>query len=127
MAIAGPGFPVDAPGAPPLVRGQPGRRRTWHAGRPMSKPPLPGIAAVAQQDPGRVALDLPGRAVTYGQLDVGADRLARRLLAETQPPGRRSLADGKHVAVPLLIAGAEELLVAVEAVRRAGMVTVPVD
>jgi acyl-coenzyme A synthetase/AMP-(fatty) acid ligase/thioesterase domain-containing protein/acyl carrier protein len=93
----------------------------------MSQPTLPGIAAVAQQDPGRVALDLPGRAVTYGQLDVGADRLARRLLAETQPPGRRSLADGKHVAVPLLIAGAEELLVAVEAVRRAGMVTVPVD
>lgn len=93
----------------------------------MSKPILPGIAAVALQHPERVALDLTGRAVTYRQLDDGADRLARRLVAEIRPPGRRSPADGKQVAVPLLIGGAEELLVAVEAVRRAGMVAVPVD
>jgi acyl-CoA synthetase (AMP-forming)/AMP-acid ligase II len=83
-----------------------------------------GIRAVASRDPQRVALDFGDRQVTFAEIDRLADRLAQRLLDELAgSDDPRS----EQPRVAVLIERADSLLVATEAVRRAAMVSVPLD
>jgi acyl-coenzyme A synthetase/AMP-(fatty) acid ligase/thioesterase domain-containing protein/acyl carrier protein len=96
-----------------------------------SGPDLAGVARVARDDPGRVALELFGHQLTYAEVDLAANRLAQRLLSDCSRVRLESGANsGDQVAnpcVPLLVEGTAELLVAAEAIQRAGLVCVPLD
>ncbi len=83
-----------------------------------------GVKGVAVSDPQRVALDLGNRQVTFAEVDRLADRLAQRLLDEATE--RDAQADAQP-RVAVLVERADALLVAIEAVRRAAMVIVPID
>jgi acyl-coenzyme A synthetase/AMP-(fatty) acid ligase/thioesterase domain-containing protein/acyl carrier protein len=84
--------------------------------------PTAGVRAVALRDGGRVAFDLSGRRVTFAEVDSAADRLAQRLIDELDG---LDAVDQPRVAV--LAEEADAVLVAVEAIRRAAMVLVPID
>ena len=73
-----------------------------------------GIAAVAAQYPNRIALELPDRRISYRQLDDVANRLAQRLIDETEGVGKGADTD-IQVCVPIMVEETEALLVAVEA------------
>ncbi|HWE54173.1 MAG TPA: AMP-binding protein, partial [Acidimicrobiales bacterium] len=88
-----------------------------------------GLAAVAAYAPDRAALVLADTLVTYGELDLLANRLAQRLVEEEsslEGSPTPTAVEGQ-LCVPILIEGSKALLVAIEAVRRAGMVVVPID
>ena len=84
----------------------------------------PSVRGVALRDPHRVALDLGDRQVTFEEIDRLADRLAQRLLDEL---AERSEPTAEQPRVAVLAEHADALVVAVEAVRRAAMVMVPID
>lgn len=101
-----------------------------------------GVARIALTDPDRVVLELPGRSVTYAQLDAAANRLAQRLIDEAgRPPatlenghdplfpsaGSNGTTEAPQTCVPIMVEDTEAVLVAAEAVGRAGMVIVPID
>jgi acyl-CoA synthetase (AMP-forming)/AMP-acid ligase II/thioesterase domain-containing protein/acyl carrier protein len=91
------------------------------------------IARIAGRFPDRCALELSDRKVTYRQLDVLADRLAQRLIDETEGSPDRGLSSepvhppGAQSCIPIMVESTEALLVAVEAVRRTASVSVPID
>lgn len=92
-----------------------------------------GVATMAQRRPETVAIDLDGEQVTYRQLDAMANGLARCLLEEAADdqggttPGTGAGELISQTCVPVMVEGTKELVVATEAVRRAGMIAVPVD
>ncbi|HEX3795196.1 MAG TPA: AMP-binding protein [Acidimicrobiales bacterium] len=99
-----------------------------------AEPTLSGIADFARHDPNRIALELPDQKLTFGELDIAADRLAQRLLAdcgllsETEANDPTRVVDREaHPRIPLLLEGTAAIMVAAEAIQRAGMVYVPLD
>ncbi|HYG63669.1 MAG TPA: amino acid adenylation domain-containing protein, partial [Thermoanaerobaculia bacterium] len=76
------------------------------------------IAVRAAAAPERLAVSAPGRAVTYGELDRRAGRLARRL---------RALGVKPEVRVAVCLDRSPELIVALLGIWKAGGVYVPLD
>ncbi|OLT12829.1 hypothetical protein BJF78_23505 [Pseudonocardia sp. CNS-139] len=74
--------------------------------------------AQCTQRPGGLCVDTPGRALSYGEVDARANRLARHLL-------RRGIGSGHRVA--LLFDDAVEAYVALLAALKAGAAYVPLD
>src|SRR5450631_3288358 len=76
------------------------------------------VTATAQATPDAIALEFEGRALTYGELDVWSNRLARILVAH----GVR-----RDVLVGVLAERSLETVVSVLAVLKAGGAYVPLD
>src|SRR5436305_8695666 len=76
------------------------------------------LRAVAAEAPGMVAVETDEGALTYGEFDAQANRLAQRLVQE--------LGDDHH-RVALRAKGTRELAIGYLGIQRAGMVAVPVD
>ena len=97
-------------------------------------PPEPtGVARFALQDPDRMAIDLSGHTLTYAEVDHAANRFAQRLLTDCASSPTTLPADGSAgttlltPCIPVIVEGTAELLVAAEAIERAGLVCVPLD
>lgn len=79
------------------------------------------IRALALSEPERVVLEIGERHVTASELDLAVERLATRLVRDLVTD------DADHPAVGLRTEGAEELMTAILAVQRAGLISVPLD
>ena len=80
---------------------------------------LPGIFQSREAvDPGAVAVESGGRAVTYGELDRGADRIARRL---------QDLDIGSGDLVAVILPRSAEAYASILGVMKAGAVYLPLD
>ncbi|MFJ1608849.1 amino acid adenylation domain-containing protein [Streptomyces sp. NPDC088253] len=77
------------------------------------------FAAQAARTPDAVAIVCDGTELTYGELDVRADRLARRLASEHGV--------GPESVVAVLMERSAELIVAILAVLKAGGAYLPID
>ncbi|MFJ4816067.1 amino acid adenylation domain-containing protein [Streptomyces sp. NPDC088801] len=93
----------------------------WNdTGLAVSEATVPELfAAQAARTPDAVAIMCGGAELTYGELDLRADRLARRLAAEH--------AVGPEVLVAVLAERSAELIVAILAVLKAGGAYLPID
>ncbi|MGP3918213.1 non-ribosomal peptide synthetase/MFS transporter [Nonomuraea sp. 10N515B] len=116
-AVADPGLPISRL---PLL-GQDERRRVLALGVAEPAPPA-GIRLLHEvvdgQDPAAVAVVAGNVSLTYGELDIRADRLARRLRTLGAGPGER---------VAVCLEPSAGLAVAVLGVLKAGAAYLPLD
>jgi enterobactin synthetase component F len=98
-----------------------------------SPPELTGVAFFASKEPDRLAIDLSGQTLTYAEVDHAANRFAQRLLADCASSPNTLPGDGSAgttlltPCIPVIVEGTAELLVAAEAIERAGLVCVALD
>ncbi|WP_043728118.1 amino acid adenylation domain-containing protein, partial [Kutzneria sp. 744] len=92
----------------------------WNATLPPTNAgTLPELfAAQAEREPSAVAVSSAGHRLTYGELDAGSNRLARRL---------SEIGVGPESVVGLLMARTPELVVAMLAILKAGGAYLPID
>lgn len=81
-------------------------------------PASQALREIAADDPGRAAIEIDDRQISYEEFNTAADRLAQRLVREF---------GGERPRIAIRAADTYDLAVGFLAVQRAGMVAVPID